>query len=123
MSENGLTRLSLLELPGCQSERGKQFHHYFGHHLIHCVRGRDPCVYVETTEKMFDRLEQVGECIIARCDALGRLIRPDVTRTAKQVRKGWHIQQVIWQDQQVLLSRLGRAVKTMRAVEQLASDY
>jgi len=72
MSEKRLTR-SLLELFGCQSEYGKQLNHYLNDYLIHCGCWRDPCIYNESMKKVFDRLEQVDECIQVGCHILSRL--------------------------------------------------
>jgi aspartate carbamoyltransferase catalytic subunit len=39
----------------------------------------DPRIYIETIEKMFDRFEQLKECITAGDYVLGRLVHSDVT--------------------------------------------
>ena len=79
-SENVLTRPSLLELSGCQSERGQQLHHDIRQYLVHRGRRRDLYIYIETTEEIFDGFEQVDDCFIAIYDVFGHLVRLDVTR-------------------------------------------
>ena len=80
MSEKRLTQSSLLELFGCQSEYGKQLNHYLDHYLVHCGRWRGPCTYIESMEKVFDRLEQVDECVHAGCYVLGHPVHAEVVR-------------------------------------------
>ena len=41
---------------------------------------RHPCIDIETIKETFDRLEQVDQWLIAGYDAIGRLVRFDVTR-------------------------------------------
>jgi hypothetical protein len=69
----------MLKFFGRQRERGKQLHHYFDDYLVHFRRRRDPRIYLETIDKVFDRFEQVDECVTAGYDALCRLVLLDVT--------------------------------------------
>ncbi len=54
VSDNGLTWFSLFDLFGRQSECGEQLYYYFDHYLVHCRSRWDPCIYIESLQKMFD---------------------------------------------------------------------
>jgi hypothetical protein len=52
-------------------------------------------MYFETIDDAFNRFEQVGEHVIARYDAFGRLVHMDVKRISTDaLGNGTHIEQV-----------------------------
>ena len=69
-----LTRFLLLDLFGSQREGGEQLNEYLDDHLSHRDCRRDLCIDLEAPQKVFDRLEQVHQRIVAVFDALDRLI-------------------------------------------------
>lgn len=66
---------------GHQCEGGEQLHKYLDHHLGHSDRWRYLGVDVEARQKVFDRFNNINECIVIVNDAVGRLIRLNVTKT------------------------------------------
>jgi hypothetical protein len=60
LTDDGLTKLSLLCLFGRQRECGEQLHEYLNNHLIHGFCGRDLGIDLEAIEEMTNRLEQIG---------------------------------------------------------------
>ena len=64
LSDDRLTKFSLLCLFGRQRECGEQLHEYLDNHLIHGFCGRDLGIDLEAIEEMSNRLEQIGQCTV-----------------------------------------------------------
>ena len=80
VTENELTWLSLFNL-FCRQRKGReQLYEYLDHHLIHSNRRRDLGIDIESLQKVFDRLKQINQCIVAVNDALDPLIGLLVTK-------------------------------------------
>ena len=79
ITDDGLTKLSLLDLFGRQRECGEQLHEYLDKHLIHGFCRRDLGIDLEAVEEVPNRLEQIRQGTVVICDALDRLIRLKVT--------------------------------------------
>ena len=81
-TEDELTRFALFYLFGCQRKGGEQLREYLDNHLSHgdCLRGL--VIDIEATEEVFDRFQQIDQCIVAVNHALDRLIRWDVSMRA-----------------------------------------
>jgi hypothetical protein len=75
LTDDGLTRFSLLDLFGNQREGREKFHEYLDNNLSHSDCRRDPGIDVEAVQKMFDRLEQIDQGIVTVNDTLDCLIR------------------------------------------------
>ena len=84
LTDDGLTKFSLLCLFGRQRECGKQLHEYLDNHLIHGFCGRDLGIDVEAIEEMSNRLEQIGQCTVVIYDTLDCLLRLNVTKMRAQ---------------------------------------
>jgi hypothetical protein len=84
LTDDGLTKFSLLCLFGRQRECGEQLHEYLDNHLIHGFCGRDLGIDLEAIEEMSNRLEQIGQGTVVIYDALDRLIRLNVTKMRAQ---------------------------------------
>jgi len=80
----------LLELFGHKGKNGQQFHHDLDDDLPHGRCGRNIGINIQSGEEMVDGLEDVDECIIARTNVFGRLIRLVVTRVRTCDLKGLH---------------------------------
>jgi len=80
LTDDGLTKFSLLYLFGRQRECGEQLHENLDNHLIHGFCGRDLGINLEAIEEMPNRLEQIGQGTVVIYDALDRLIRLYVTK-------------------------------------------
>ena len=78
-TNDALTKFSFLSLFGCQSERGEQLHEYLDNYFIHSYCRRYLGIGLEAVQEIFNRLEQVGQCIVVVNDALDRLIGLEVT--------------------------------------------
>jgi len=61
LTDDGLTKFSLLCLFGRQRERGEQLHENLDTHLIHGFCGRDLGVDLEAIEEVSNRLEQISQ--------------------------------------------------------------
>ena len=84
LTDDGLTKFSLLYLFGRQRECGEQLHKYLDNHLIHGPCGRDLGINLEAIEEMSNRLEQIGQGTVVIYDALDRLIRLNITKMRVQ---------------------------------------
>ena len=84
LTDNGLTKFSLLCLFGRQRECGKQLHKYLDNHLIHGFCGRDLGIDLEAIEVLPNQLEQIGQGTVVIYDALDDLIRLSVTKMRDQ---------------------------------------
>ena len=60
LTDNGLTKFSLLCLIGRQRECGEQVHENLDNYLIHCFCWRDVGIDLEAAEEATNRLEQIG---------------------------------------------------------------
>ena len=60
LTDDGLTKFSLLCLFGRERECGEQLHEYLDNHLIHGFCGRDLGIDPEAIEEMSHRLKQIG---------------------------------------------------------------
>jgi hypothetical protein len=60
LTDDGLTKFSLLCLFGRQRECGEHFHEYLDNHLIHGFCGRNLGIDPEAIEEMSHRLKQIG---------------------------------------------------------------
>ena len=110
LTEDGLTGFSSLDLCSSQREGREKFHKYLDNHLSHGNRRRDLGIDVEATQKVFDRLQQIDQGIVAVKDALDRLICWISQRCSlKNERR--HIQRVGWRGQCVLLPPVGSAIE------------
>ena len=65
---------------GRQREGGEQLDEQLDNHLAHGNGMRHPGIDVESIQKVFDGLEQIGQCIVAVDGAVDRLIGLDVTK-------------------------------------------
>ena len=79
LTEDGLTWFPLRNLFGRQRKGGEQLHKNLDNHLIQGVCRFDLGIDVEAIQKVFDRLKQINQCIIAANDARERLMQLDVT--------------------------------------------
>lgn len=61
LTEDGLTYLSLLNLPGHQRKGGEQLHKYLDNRHIHSNRRCDLGIDIEAPQKTFERLEQLNQ--------------------------------------------------------------
>jgi hypothetical protein len=61
LTDDGLTKFSLLCLFGRQRECGEQLHEYLDNHLIQGIGGRDFGIDLEAIEEVPNRLEQIGQ--------------------------------------------------------------
>jgi hypothetical protein len=110
LTEDGLTRFSLFNLCGSQREGREKLHEYLDNHLSHSNCRRDLGINIEATQKVFDRLKQIDQGIVAVEYALDRLIRWTSQRCSlKNERR--HIQRVGWRGLCVLLSLVGSAIE------------
>jgi hypothetical protein len=89
LTKDGLTRFTLLDLFGNQREGRQKLHKYLDDYLSHSDCRRDPGIDVEAIQKIFDRLKQIDQGIIAVNGTLDRLIR-DVTKMRTCERKKAH---------------------------------
>jgi REP element-mobilizing transposase RayT len=64
----------MFEIFGGQSEGRKQFHYNLEYYFIRCGRRRNPRIYADTLEKIFDGLKQVNECGMVGIKGFGRLV-------------------------------------------------
>ena len=84
LSDDRLTKFSLLRLFGRQRECGEQLHEYLDNHLIHRFRGRDLGIDIEAIEEVPNRLEQIGQGTVVIYDARYRLICLNITKMSAQ---------------------------------------
>jgi hypothetical protein len=54
---------------------GKQLDHDLHDYLRHQSAQRDLCIYFEAFEEASDAFKEFKECVIARADSFGRLMR------------------------------------------------
>ncbi len=64
LTDDGLTKFSLLYLFGRQRECGEQLHEDLDNHFIHGFCGRDLGIDLEAIEEVPNRLEQIGQCTV-----------------------------------------------------------
>ena len=84
LTDDGLTKFSLLCLFGSQRKRGEQLHEYLDHHLIHGFCGRDLGIDLEAIEEVPNRFEQIGQGTVVIYDPVDILIRLNVTKMSAQ---------------------------------------
>ena len=84
LTDDRLTKFSLLYLFGRQRESREQLHENLDNHLIHRFCGRDLGIDLEAIEEMSNRFEQIGQGIVVIDDALNGLIRLNVTKMRAQ---------------------------------------
>ena len=75
LTDERLTKFSLLYLFFNQRECGEQLHENLDNHLIHGYCGRDLGIDLETIEEVSNGLEQIGQGTVVIYDTLDRLIR------------------------------------------------
>ena len=78
--ENRLTWFSLLNLFGGRCEGVEQLHEYPDNNFSHGDCRRDLGVYVKAIHKLFYRIEQINQCVVAVNGALDRLIGLNITK-------------------------------------------
>ena len=80
LTDDGLTKLSLLHPFGRKRKCGEELHENLDNHLIHGFCGSDLGINLEAIEEASNRLEQIGQGIVVIDDALDRLIRLHITK-------------------------------------------
>jgi hypothetical protein len=84
LTENGLTKFSLLCLFSRQRECVEQLHEYLDNHLIHGSCVGDLGIDLEADEEMSNQLEKIGQGTVVIYATLDRLIRLNVTKMRAQ---------------------------------------
>jgi hypothetical protein len=89
LTDDGLTKFSLLCLFGRQRECGEQLHEYLDNHnhLIHGSCGGksgDLGIDLEAVEEMSNQLEQIGQGTVVISATLDHLIRLSLTKMRAQ---------------------------------------
>ena len=84
LTDDRLTKFSLLYLFGRQRERREQLHENLDNHLIHGFCWRDLGIDLEAIEEVSNRFEQIGQGIVVIDDALDGLVRLNVTKMRAQ---------------------------------------
>jgi hypothetical protein len=64
LTDDGLTKFSLLCLFGRRRECGEQLHENLDNHHIHGFCGRDLGIDLEAIEEVPNRFEQIGQCTV-----------------------------------------------------------
>ena len=84
LTDDRLTKFSLLCLFGRQRECGEKLHENLDDHLIHGFCGWDLGIDLEAIEEMSNRLKQIGQGTVVIRDTLDSLIRLYVTKISTQ---------------------------------------
>ena len=87
ISQDELTKSTLLNLLGGKSEGGEQFHYYFHQNGFQGLRKRDLCINTESAKELVEGREQIYERVITRANVFDRLRDSDVTEICRWDRR------------------------------------
>ena len=109
-NQDELTKSSLLDLLGCESESEKKFYYDFHQNVCQGGRRRDPGIDTEPAEEVLEGRKQIDERVVTSADVFDRLWDLDVTMIFRLDRRE-NIRQVGLQFQQILHLQAGMAVE------------
>ena len=102
----------MLKLVGRQREGGEYLDHDVDNQFVYGGCSGDLGINIERFEEVFDRFEQLEECIVTGLYPIGGLVRFDVRRRRRQERKKkGYMRQGRWRGRFVLLSQVGMTVE------------
>jgi hypothetical protein len=87
ISQDELTKSTLLNLLGGKSEGGEHFHYYLHQNGFQGLRKRDLAINTKSAKELVEGREQIYERVVTRTNVFDRLWGSDVTEICKWDRR------------------------------------